>query len=155
MSSGNQWQLPPDAQIRKERTNWRDHALSNRHRVWGLDCPAVDVDFLLLEFNEGRPLALVEYKAFGAVRPNPNSPTYRALRTLADNSKIPLLIVFYAHNTFWVRVTPVNYFATQVFPIEVVLNEKEYVAALYRMRGLTLPADVATQLHWEKPKGRP
>jgi len=30
-----------------ERTGFRDEALSRRHREWGINCPAVDVDWLL------------------------------------------------------------------------------------------------------------
>ena len=36
------------AEVRPERTGWRDEKLSQRHRMWGWDCPAVDIDFLLL-----------------------------------------------------------------------------------------------------------
>lgn len=59
----------------EERTGWRDQELSNRHRTWGHDCPAEDVDFLLdtqptmfndsfrlVEYYHARPKALIEYK---------------------------------------------------------------------------------------------
>ena len=46
----------------KERTGWRDQALSERHRAWGWDCPALDMDFVMIEYDNGKATALVEYK---------------------------------------------------------------------------------------------
>jgi len=31
--------------------------LSDRHRQWGDDCPMVDLDFLMCEYNHGVPVA--------------------------------------------------------------------------------------------------
>lgn len=36
-----------------ERTGWRDENLSRRHREWGFHCPAVDLGFLLIEYDTG------------------------------------------------------------------------------------------------------
>ena len=49
-------------EVRAERTGWRDEELSQEHRKWGFDCPTVDIDFLMLEYDTGRASALVEYK---------------------------------------------------------------------------------------------
>ena len=48
-------------EVRQERTGWRDEALSKRHRDWGWDCPAIDIDFLMIEYDKGKSVALVEY----------------------------------------------------------------------------------------------
>ncbi len=85
--------------VRPERTGWRDQQISNRHRLWGWDCPGADLDFVMVEFDKGLPKALVEYKALGAAFPNQKHPTYQALRVLADASGIPFLIVFYDSRT--------------------------------------------------------
>lgn len=45
-----------------ERSGWRDMELSGRHRIWGFNCPAVDLDFLMVEYNLGIAIAVVEYK---------------------------------------------------------------------------------------------
>jgi hypothetical protein len=47
-----------------ERTGWRDESVSRRHRKWGFDCPATDLDFMLLEYNHGAPVAVVDYKHY-------------------------------------------------------------------------------------------
>ena len=48
--------------VKQERTNWRDEALSQRHRQWGWNCPGLDLDFVFLEYDKGRAVAVVEYK---------------------------------------------------------------------------------------------
>ena len=54
--------MSDDSTVKKERNGWRDEAISLRHRLWGWDCPCVDIDFLLIEFDKSLPVALVEYK---------------------------------------------------------------------------------------------
>ena len=63
--------------VRQERTNWRDQELSARHRTWGFNCPAVDLDFLMVEYNIGKPVGLIEYKHFkrGVSRDSPITQT--------------------------------------------------------------------------------
>jgi len=48
-------------EVRPERTGWRDLELSKRHRQWGWDCPGIDLDFLFLEYDRGKAVAIVEY----------------------------------------------------------------------------------------------
>ena len=71
--------------VREERTGWRDARISARHRLWGFNCPSVDLDFLLVEYHLGKPVGLVEYKHYQAQEPNVIHPTYRALIDLADH----------------------------------------------------------------------
>ena len=52
-----------------ERHNKRDEILSAKHRRWGYDVPAVDIDFLLVEYDRAKVQALIEYRhANGQVR---------------------------------------------------------------------------------------
>src|SRR5262245_54940974 len=81
--------------VRKERTGWRDAEISQRHRMWGFNCPAVDLDFLMVEYNIGKPVGLVEYKHYCAAFPNVQHATYRALAELADVAMLPFVIAFY------------------------------------------------------------
>lgn len=133
-------------EVRKERSGWRDERISMKHRQWGWDCPGVDIDFMMVEFNQGVPKALVEYKAFGATFPNVQHPTYKALRTLADAAGIPLFIVFYDSYYWYFRVTPVNKTALAALPRTTVMTEREYVALMYRIRGLPMPSDLTPKL---------
>jgi hypothetical protein len=47
--------------VAKERSGWRDLELSQRHRAWGFDVPAVDIDYFLA-YDNGKAVALIEYK---------------------------------------------------------------------------------------------
>ena len=40
----------------------RDAWLSGRHRVWGSNVPAMDLDFILAEYDKCVPVALIDYK---------------------------------------------------------------------------------------------
>jgi len=112
-------------EVKSERSGWRDPELfprinkgsgvssgwepliSARHRTWGWDCPAVDIDFLLiydgyegdesgmilLEYNYGMPKAIIEYKVKGA--PPPSSKNSLALKKLGERAKIPVFLTYY------------------------------------------------------------
>lgn len=138
--------------VRQERTGWRDEAISHRHREWGYDCPAVDVDFLMVEYDNGLPAALVEYKAIGARVPNFQSATIRALTALANASRIPLFVVYYNNELWWTRVTPVNTYAKQYVSSMTTFSEVEYVSLLYRVRNKVLPDDIRRTLNTVKPR---
>jgi hypothetical protein len=128
--------------------------ISKRHREYGFDCPATDIDFLLVEYTHGAPVALVEYKfmrAYGTV--NVNHPTLRALRMLADgysNGPLPFYIAYYDDNYAY-RIDPLNDAATILFEGKVRMSERAYVKRLYRMRGETIPAHLYETLHKEMP----
>jgi len=126
--------------VRAERTGWRDLALSQRHRQWGWDCPAVDLDFLFLEYDRGKAVALVEYKHEKAPPQMRIHPTYQAMIDLGDRAGIPVLAARYkADFSLW-QITPLNAYAKKWMPQRVTYTEREWVTFLYRMRGYELPA---------------
>lgn len=95
----------------EERTGWRDSEISLRHRLWGFNCPAVDLDFVMLEYNHGKPCALIEYKHKRARQPDPSHATYRALVDFADKyseKPLPCLVAFYDPDNWTFRVIPLN-----------------------------------------------
>lgn len=119
-----------------ERTGWRDQAISERHRLWGVHCTAVDLDLVLVEYHLARPVALVEYKHHRA-RFEPGHANYRALRDLADHAGLPFVIAFYWPDTWSFRVHPMNDAALRHFePGQQLFTEREFVERLYRMRSL-------------------
>lgn len=122
-----------------ERTHWRDMALSSRHRTWGWDCPAVDIDFLLVEYNHGHPMALVEYKHQLAKKADVTHPSYRALIELANRAELPLFVVSYELDQG--RFTPqaLNPLAINLLPQTQTMQEKEYVDFLYALRKRSRP----------------
>lgn len=135
-------------QVKPERTGWRDEALSRRHRYWGFDVPAIDIDFLMLEYDRGRPVALIEYKreTAGALRLEEmqEHSSYQALMRLAD--RLPVFVVRYAADLAWFDVAPLNSAAFRQVPGLTHWSEAEYVRFLYRLRGRTIAGPVLAWL---------
>ena len=125
--------------VRTERTGWRDEQISRRHRQWGYDCPAMDIDFLLLEYDAGKAAALVEYKHEDAQAVRCAHPSLRALADLADRAGLPAFVVRYADDFSWWYPTPLNAPARAICPRSYRMAEEEWVELLYRCRGRTRP----------------
>lgn len=128
--------------VKEERTGWRDEKLSRRHRRWGWDCPAVDLDFLLLEYDKGKASALVEYKNEHAETQYASHPTYQALIDLGNRAGIPVIACRYSDDFSKFQVTPLNDNARNVISSKEELSEKNYVKLLYKMRGREVPESV-------------
>jgi hypothetical protein len=121
-----------------EHTGVRDLALSNRHRLYGFDCPATDIDFLLLEYNHGQPIALIEHKHKNALV-NLNDSSIVATKNLADRAQLPFFIVRYNPDNWHYIAIPGNRYATSHVVAPTLLMEEEYISLLYKMRGGTVP----------------
>ena len=134
-----------ELKVKEERTGWRDQEISTRHRSWGYDCPALDLDFLMLEYDLGKAAALVEFKNEKAKPIHMGHPSIRALIGLADAAKIPLFLVRYASNFSWYFVTPGNAKAREFVPEPFELSELEWIQLLYRCRGRNMPDKLASQ----------
>jgi len=124
---------------REERTGWRDQALSERHGRWGFNCPAVDLDFVMLEYNHGKASALVEYKHKNAAKVDSSHATYRALVDLADkysDGPLPCLVARYDPETWAFVVTPLNDAARQHYShcAEESISEQRFVTSLHLLR---------------------
>lgn len=137
-----------------ERTGWRDQELSKRHRMWGFNCPCVDLDFLVAEYHIGKPVGIIDYKHFKAQEPDLRHPTYRALTSLSDgycDGSLPFLIAFYWPNIWAFRIIPVNECAHKHFYRDEMLTEKEYVMRLYHLRSLVLTESIMRNLNGVLP----
>ena len=130
------------ATSRIERTGWRDSALSQRHRKFGSNAPAVDLDFVLVEFDDCRPAALVEYKHECASPQYITSPQFQVLINLANAAHLPAFAVRYAADFSWWLCVPLNDEARKHLPERKRMSEKEYVSLLYRVRGREAPQSV-------------
>ena len=128
--------------VREERSGWRDESISKRHREWGFNCPGVDLDFLMVEYNHGLPIAVVEYKHWKARSVNMKHPTYQALRRLCDNYRsddvdgLAFLIARYWPESWSFRIRPANSIATRWFCENEPMTEQQFVMRLYKMRDL-------------------
>jgi hypothetical protein len=122
-------------EVRKERSGWRDMELSQRHRRWGWDCPAVDLDFLFLEYDRGKAVALVEYKHERAAPQYASHPTYQAMIDLGNRAIVPVLACRYKDDFSNFSVTPLNNCAKKYLAKNKDMTEREWVTFLYALRG--------------------
>lgn len=132
--------------VSKERTGWRCSDISLRHRNWGFNCPAVDLDFVMLEYNHGKACALVEYKHKNAMPVDPGHATYRALVDLADNYKagpLPCFVARYNPENWTFVVTPLNDVAKRYYShcAEQTLSEQRFVKSLHLLRKKVLTVE--------------
>ncbi|MBQ3396205.1 MAG: hypothetical protein IJR43_00055 [Synergistaceae bacterium] len=121
--------------VTQERTGWRDEGISRRHRKWGVGCTAVDFDFLLIEYEFGKPCAIVEYKNEHAEPQYASDNRYKALISLGDNSKIPVIACRYSDDFTRYTVTSLNEFAKKYVPERKTFDETGYITLLYEMKG--------------------
>lgn len=140
----------------------RDAWLSGRHRLWGRDVPAMDLDFILAEYDRCVPIALIDYKHEHGVI-NLESANTRTLIALGDMAGIPAFIVRYGHSKQdewwgdvpddsvpWFQVIPLNVYAHgKDMPSNAnntKLSELVFVTWLYDLRGRKIPQDIVNKL---------
>ncbi len=131
--------------VREERTCWRDERVSLRHRQWGFDCPALDIDFLMLEYDTGKAAVLVEYKHEDAQIVRVGHPSIQAIIDLANRAGVPAFVTRYADDFSWWHPIPLNAPARELCPQSRNLTEHEWVELLYRSRGRQTPPE------WTRP----
>lgn len=138
--------------MKPERTGWRDTTLSGRHRtLWGWDCPMVDLDWWVIEYESGRVTLIVDYKSWGANWPPVEDANATALGGLRDDQgkPVPLMFVRYHRDPWMFVVRAGNAVARQWFPDFTegwVMTERTYVRWLYRARGREMPLKVGERL---------
>jgi hypothetical protein len=134
--------------IAEERTGWRDPLISERHRAWGYDCPAVDIDFMVIEYDKAEPKALVEYKNQRTPVINlKKHPSIMAMVSLANKAGLPAFIVRYADDFSWWKVAALNDEAMDhLHGNPTLMSEVEWVRTLYAVRGLTMPDGLAERI---------
>lgn len=102
----------------------------------------VDIDFLACEYDNGRPVAIVEYKREDSPPQTFNHPSIRVLRGLATAANLPFFVVRYAADLSWWKVVPLNVMARRWLSKQVEMVEVEYVSFLYQLRGREVPTEV-------------
>ena len=132
-----------------ERHFKRDAVLSAKHRTWGYNVPAADIDFLMIEYDQSVAKALIEYRHInGVVRVD---ASVKAIIDLADRAGLPFFIVQYYYDTdngkLWkeatidtpahFRVTTMNKLAEQAYFSwgDDWLSEQQYREWLHEIRG--------------------
>jgi hypothetical protein len=119
---------------REERNGWRDEAISRLHRQFGFDYPAVDIDFLLCEYDEGIPVAIIEHKCIGWKEQKKWHPSFSAVRSIADTARIPFWLCEYAADLSFFQLSRMNSIALSMCPKELRLTQDGYRKFLERLR---------------------
>lgn len=141
---------PENRAVAPERTGERDLDLSRRHRTWGWDAPALDVDFL--EYDHGHPVALIEYYRHGNGEGKQHDhPSMRALTELGTLAGIPVFTARYTTDFqhWWVEGLNERA-AVWVGGGKAFNSELEYVTFLYRLRNRGVPGELARQIEARK-----
>jgi hypothetical protein len=125
----------------KEIMHFRDWRLSERHRSWG-DLPMMDTDWMTWEYDRRVVVGVCDYKHWSAgLQDHQRSLTADILRSAAGD-RYAAWIACYNVDSFEFRVTALNDLARIAFGGRRVFSERDYVAALYRLRGMTAPKSV-------------
>lgn len=128
-----------DERIVKPRlTNFGDGPISDWHReTLGYDMPAVDIDFLLVEYDQGLPCAVLDYKHSNAKVIAYTHPSVRALRELCNERQyaLPYFTVKYAEDMKFFQVFPMNQAGLREIaaPYKVMADE-EFIEFQQRLR---------------------
>lgn len=127
--------------VRSEQTGWRDLAFSRRHREYGIDCPATDID-CLVEIARGVPAAIIEYKKANA-NLEASYQSVRSLEILADRARLPFFVVLYRaiRDRWFFRIVHANSrgfhllspLSGSILPVNMA--ERDFVRFLYTIRG--------------------
>ena len=130
-------------QVKPEFTGHRDLGLSRRHRLWGFDVPATDVD-QFIEYDHGKAVAIIEYKAETAPILNPTAfnANIAVLQDVGNRAGLLVFGVKYKRDFSMFVVTALNARAREWVPKSTACTERDYVRLLYEIRGRTMPADM-------------
>lgn len=123
----------------RERNGWRDEGISRRHRLWGVECQATDIDWLVLEYRceykVVRAVAFIEYKNENAPRKDDLLP-YHAIRQVSNSAELPFFVVRYTSDFKTYLVIAMNEWAKiRLQSDERQFTEEKFVHFLYWLRG--------------------
>jgi hypothetical protein len=100
----------------------------------------------MMEYNHGKPCALVEYKHVNARAVNSSHATYRALVALADGYRdgpLPCFVARYDPQDWSFSVLPLNDAARKHYAhcLDEQLTEQRFVRSLHLLRKSVLTAE--------------
>lgn len=119
--------------VKPERNHFRCEEISTFHREMGYNYPAVDLDFVLLEFDNAIPMALIEHKYIKA-KPALDTKGYMAMSILATRGQIPFFEVRYNIPITALKVTPINPLAKQILDRVYYYSPNGYKKFLNKLR---------------------
>ena len=135
------------AEVKPEKYGFRDERLSRRHRLYGVSCTMVDLDFIVIEYHLKKVVALVEYKHHRCESSlNLEDSNYQALMDMADRADLPFFISFYHPKTWDYIVHPGNMNSFEWITTKTEMNEHDYVRFLYKIRYINVKQDILDKL---------
>jgi hypothetical protein len=132
--------------VKEERSHWRDEEISERHKLWGFNCPAIDLDFVMTEFDTYMPIAFFEYKKEPCSSIIINKcPEFKVLINLGNMCHLPSYFCKYrkTEDSFEFSIMALNRIAIDMTPKDktgVWLLEKQFVDFLYWLRKRDTPS---------------
>lgn len=128
-----------DRIVKPRLTNFGDGPISDWHRdALGYDMPAVDLDFLLVEYDRAIPCAVVDFKHSNTKAINYSHPSVRAVTELCSNQRrrpVPYFTVKYAEDCKMFQVFPMNGEATLFVGDQwQVMADEEFIEFQQRLR---------------------
>ena len=126
-------------------------SISDRHRGYGNNCPATNIDCLLYEYNHMQPVAIIDFKARRLAANDRTSFNARATANLCNMARIPFYLASYSNSEWSFILAPVNAIATQLMQkhgmTETKMSELQFVTFLYDLRGKRLPSETVQKLN--------
>lgn len=131
--------------MRKQDTGWRDSMLAVRHKSYGFEAPAPGMKLSMIEYDKGEPLALINYWNRNVQLPFGKDVArhYHAFGELHrfTGEQLPFMTAQYDPRNWSFRVFGHNEAAHSFLDTRgwVVMNERQFVNNLYRLRGRHTP----------------
>ncbi len=132
---------------RRVDSGYRDPMLGVRHAHWGVPFPVTSMDFPVLEYDHGDPVAVLDYQQRGKTVSGPDTmAAYRAFGRLGAlsgvfSNQLPFITVQYDHRNWSYRLFGHNDAGRQFLggPGWLPMSEAGFVDHLYRLRGRMVP----------------
>lgn len=127
--------------MRKIDSGWRDAGLTAWHESRGIGCPAPGMTFVMVEYDRGEPVGIVNYIRRGEALPR-GEDVVRAYAGFGElsgpNGPLPFLTAVYDPYNWAKTLYAHNPAARALMPYDQKMNqvsEYDFAAILYRMRG--------------------
>lgn len=150
---------------RKADSGWRDSLLTAQHERYGFPAPAAGMVLPMIEYDRGRAVGIVSYHSdfMNLPRGEGIGASHRAFGRLRDATgldELPFLTACYNVRDWSFHVFPHNEAARRLtgvsggnVPPRILMNEREFVGLLYKMRGRDVPDLSAWGVIWNQHFG--
>lgn len=121
--------------------------ISIRHREWGRNVPAVDLDMVAVEYDNALPVAVIDYKYGLGTVVNMGHASMRALGRFHSpaGAPLPAFVARYAVDPWVFALEPLNTAGGQLLQAHSivprsVLEEDRFVGFIHALRGRPAPS---------------